>query len=589
MLALFVALAFVLTACSSSENPNRIEDDPYGMSDVGDCTPVVAAVSPEKLTMFKDLAKRFESSAEAKGLSKCVAVRPMDVSSGEAARLLKDGWSEGQTNKPKPTIWSPASTSWVEQVAASSGADLVPKPQSFARTPVVFAMPQVMAETLGWPDKPISMTDLRKLCLNPKGWGQYGGVRASWGGFKLGKTNPNTSTTGLNTLLMQSYAASGKQTGLAASDVTAAEQFSKDFESCVIHYGDTTGNILERVYAGASLDYISAIAVEETSVINYNLGNPNSKPVADGEVLTRPADKLVAIYPSEGSLESDNPTVVLGKKANWVSDEQRTAAQLFTAYLQKPEAQAVLPDYGFRPLDPKAKLGGLFTLENGVNPSLPAVTLEKPSVATTEAALTQWDYIRKPSSVLLLVDVSGSMKENAGTGRTLLAEAIEGARSTIGHFRSTDELGVWAFSSSNNGNIVKVREVSPLGDEAEDLRVDLGLLRPGGGTPMYDAIKESYDFMKHRAKPGRINAIVVLSDGEDSDSRTRLNDLLNMVQSSSGEKVDDSPVRIFPIIYSDAAPGDTLKQIAEGSGGQVFDASDPRRIKLIFERVINNF
>ncbi len=588
-------LTLLLTGCfplNDSQNPDGSSD-----FDFGDCTPLYAAVSPEKVNMFTELASLFEDSAEAKALKTCARVAPVDVSSGEATRLLNSGWPTDQTIKPRPVLWSPASSTWVNTVAATSGEALVAKPQSFARTPVVFAMPETMARVLGWPDKPVGIQDLHDLCLDPQGWGKYGGAAALWGQFKLGKTNPNTSTTGLNTLLMQSYAFANKQAGLTEDDITAAETFSKEFESCVIHYGDTTGNILKRVLdrdlAGQPLDYVSAVAVEETSVINYNLGNPTSSVITDETKLTPPAEKLVAIYPEGGSLESDNPIVTLGgPDADWVTEEQRVAGEAFIKFALSATAQDVLDDYGFRKLDPTAPLEGLFTPEYGVNPDLPAVTLERPSVSVTTAAVMQWEQIRKPSSVLLLIDVSGSMGDDAGTGKSRMEEAVVSAQDSLGHFRPTDELGVWVFTtgveSKAGPNIVEIRPVSPLAGGREKLSNELNLLTPRDGTPLYDSLDTAYDYMTDRAEPGRINAIVLLSDGEDTDSFMNADALKRSLMDKS-EGVNESPVRIFPIIYGQSAPKDVLTAIAVASGGQVFDASDPRRLALVFQSVVNNF
>ena len=58
--------------------------------------------------------------------------------------------------------------------------------------------------------------------------------------------------------------------------------------------------------AGGS-GYVSAIAVEETSLLNYNQGNPDSHTVQPGEKLTPPKEKLVAVYPEGGSMWSVQP------------------------------------------------------------------------------------------------------------------------------------------------------------------------------------------------------------------------------------------------------------------------------------------
>jgi Ca-activated chloride channel family protein len=203
--------------------------------------------------------------------------------------------------------------------------------------------------------------------------------------------------------------------------------------------------------------------------------------------------------------------------------------------------------------------------------------------------------VRKPSSVLELIDISGSMDDPIGDGRSRLDGAIEGAQTTLDHFRSTDEIGVWAFTtgiSSDEGEGVQVlRDVSALGSDGEKLDSSLDDLRYAqrNGTPLYDSILLAYEAMSERAEPGRINAIVVLSDGEDTDSSTSLDSLIAKIGKSTKEGGDDAPVRIFPIAYGEGADTSALQRIADVTGGQLFDASDAERIDLVFASVINNF
>ena len=594
-LAAAAIAALVLAGCTGGgEGP--VPEGGQGFPDDG-CTHIAIATSSEKVNMLDELATAFKESPEHEALETCATVRPTNVSSGNAARYLTSG-EDWPSDDPAlwPTLWSPASTVWTDRVAAAASSTLVGAPASFTRTPVVFGMPEPMAKALGWPDEPISITELEGLCQNPDGWGSVG--KDIWGAFKISKTNPNTSTTGLSTILMQSYEASGKSEGLTSADVDAAADFSRVFEECVIHYGDTTGNVLSTLYdetqngANGSA-YVSAVALEETSLLNYNKGNPDSHTVQPGETLTPPKTKLVAVYPSGGSMWSDNPVTVLG--ADWVTAEQRTAGEAFAAFLQTKPAQEILPDYGFRPLDESVPLGDLFTANFGVDPAQPTVSLPKPEVDVISTAIDQWTQVRKPSSVLELIDISGSMDEPIGDGRSRLDGAIEGAQTTLDHFRSTDEVGVWAFTtgvSSDEGDGIQVlRDVSPLGADGEKLDSSLDDLRYAqrNGTPLYDAILTAYEDMSERAEPGRINAIVVLSDGEDTDSTTSLDSLIAKIGKSTKEGGTDAPVRIFPIAYGSGADASALQRIADATGGQMFDASDAERIDLVFASVINNF
>ena len=585
------AAALLLAGCAPGGDEGGFADD--------GCTAVVVATSSEKVNLMEDLGEQFKKSSEHDALDSCATVRPVNVASGKAAEYLSEStkdWALGA--ETAPTVWSPASTVWTNRVASISGEKVVAGAESFAKTPVVFGMPESMAKALGYPGKPISLQQLEKLIADPKGWGAVG--KPMWGSFKIAKTNPNSSTTGMSMLLMQAYAASGKSKDLTTKDVAGAEAFSKAFESGAIHYGDTTGKVLQNLAdktSGKGSSYVSAIALEETSLYNYNIGNPDSHTVQPGETLTPPDEKLVAVYPSEGSMWSDNPAVVLG--AEWVTPEQRTAAEAFVKFLHTKAAQQTLPKYGFRPIDDSVDVSKYLNADVGIDPKQPTASLPQPDPEVVSAAIDQWAAIRKPSAVLQLIDISGSMDESIGDGKSRLDGAIEGSTTTLGQVRPTDEIGVWAFttgiSSEIDGaqvpGIGVVREFSTLGGDKEGLKTSVEDLANSqrAGTPMYDAISAAYDYMQQHAEAGRINAIVVLSDGEDTDSTTRIDTLIQKINADQKEGGNDKPVRIFAIAYSGNADIDSLQRLASASGGQVFDATDPKKIQDTFQSVMNNF
>lgn len=590
MTVLVVAGAIGLSACSSSSGPNG----PQG----GDCTTVPVAASSEKVNMIQELGTVFAESEQAKSLPRCAKIVGINVPSGNAARILSGKPNEWPLPDRGlwPVVWSPASTVWTDRVTAAGAGALVADAASFTRTPVVLGMPESMAKTLGYPGKDISVKALAKLVQAENGWGSVG--QPLWGSFKVAKTNPNSSTTGLSMILMQSYAAAGKSRDLSPADIASTKAFSQAFEEGAIHYGDTTGNVLTTLYnatksASGGSTYVSALALEEASLFNYNKGNPDSHVVQSGETLTPPSEKLVAVYPAEGSMWSDNPAVVL--KAPWVSAEQRAAGDAFLKFLATPAAQQVLPKYGFRPLDPGVDVSAHLNAGVGIDPSRPRVTLPKPAAATVSAALDAWAQIRKPSAVLEVIDLSGSMTEDAGNGRSKLDGAIKGAQDTLGNFRGTDEVGIWVFTtelrSALGTNLAPVRNFAPLGGDRERMKTAIEALRqaPKGSTPLYDAVAAAYDFMLPRAKPGRINAIVVLSDGEDTTSALSLESLLVKINSSAKEGGVAAPVRIFTIAYGKDASKEILGRISAASGGQMFDATDPTKIQEVFASVINNF
>ena len=100
--------------------------------------------------------------------------------------------------------------------------------------------------------------------------------------------------------------------------------------------------------------------------------------------------------------------------------------------------------------------------------------------------------------------------------------AVDSAQNTLGHFRSSDQLGVWTFTTGGvykTDGTYQVRAVKPLGGDLENLLRELKNLVPLRGTPLYDAVRKGHATMTKRAEPGRINAIILLSDGDDAGSR----------------------------------------------------------------------
>ncbi len=208
-------VALTLTGCSSSDL-----GEAGGIVDDG-CIPLVVATSSEKVNLMTELGQAFKESPEHKAVGECVTVVSTNVASGRGADYLMNSTETwGGDERYAPAIWSPASSVWIERVASVAGERTVAGAQSFAKTPVVFGVPEPMAKALDYPNTPMGIKKMQELISNPAGWGAYG--KDIWGSFKIAKTNPNTSTTGLSTLLMQAYAASGKQADLTVDDVAAS-------------------------------------------------------------------------------------------------------------------------------------------------------------------------------------------------------------------------------------------------------------------------------------------------------------------------------------------------------------------------------
>lgn len=599
--ALVVGLALVAAACSSGD-----ESGSDGTADPRreDCITVDAAVSSEKIELLTDLAERFNDSEQATVDGECVFVEVRSVSSGAATTALAEGW-DPDVDGPRPVIWSPAASSWgaiLNQRLADEGQEPMASedPTPFMLTPLVIAMPEPMAEALGYPETPIGWSDILELSRSDTGWAEYG--HPEWGEFRLGKTNPNFSTSGLSALIAQTYAATGKTDGLSAEDLANPQvvQYGSDIESAVVHYGDITMTFLNNWFRadrrGTALTYASAVAVEEKSVIDYNNGNPDGV-LSQGEEPREPRTPLVAIYPEEGTLYSDNPIYVLD--ADWVSPQQREAAQAFSDFVQTPENQERVLEFGFRPGNPEVALDEPITAANGVDPDQPATLLEVPSGQVMVDLLDTWATQRKGARVLMVLDVSGSMGEPADpddpNGPTKLDLAKQAVVEGLDDFKAEDLVGLRIFTTDDSGTPVveDLSPIAPIGANRESLVNRVNSLIPRAGTPLYQVTQESYDEMLADYDPALINAVIVLTDGQNddgtpTDDAEQFEELLaDVSESSNGETA--RPVRIFTLAYGAGTDPAELRQIAEASNATAYQATDATTIDQVFAAVVSNF
>ena len=87
-----------------------------------------------------------------------------------------------------------------------------------------------------------------------------------------------------------------------------------------------------------------------------------------------------------------------------------------------------------------------------------------------------------------------------------------------------------------------------------------------GGTAFYDATVVAFDAVRAQKATDRINAVVLLTDGEDTDSQQNADDVVAHLE---GQGDSPNQVRVFTIAYSSGASGarGQLKRIAAASGG----------------------
>ena len=550
------------------------------------CTTVVVAASVEKSDLMDAVAKRYNSSDRQVNGS-CYGISVTAMASGVVeSRLTEASWDPAWG--PAPDAWSPAASTWLQLLrhdrASHDRPDILAADNaSVVSTPTVLAMPEPKAKALGWPQEAIGWSDLLNLANDPRGWASRG--HPEWGAFKLGKTNPNVSTSGLSATIGAFVAATGTSSDLTldALKEPRVRDFVAGVEKSVAHYGDTALTFLTNLQraddAGAALGYVSAVAVEEKSIVDYNEGNPTGDLETKGQ-HGKPRVPLVAIYPREGTLDSDSPFAIL--EAPWSDVGKQAGAKDFLAYLHEPAQQELFTDAGFRTYDGRP---GKAVSESDYLTEDVGVTLSPPSPPVLAAVRAAWSDLRKPARVLLVLDVSGSMGQSAGGGKTRLELAQAAAVNGLSQLSDADQVGLWTFPSQ--GQVYwQQMALEPLGPQREQMIARIQQLIPAGGTPLYAATRKASEAVRAGAGDDTINAVVVMTDGKNEYPDD--NDVDGLIR-QLGDQALEGGVRVFTIAYGEDADLDTLKRISEASRAAAYDASDPQTIDAVFTNVLSNF
>ena len=146
-----------------------------------------------------------------------------------------------------------------------------------------------------------------------------------------------------------------------------------------------------------------------------------------------------------------------------------------------------------------------------------------------------------------------------------------------------DSVGLTIFSD-------RIQPLVPVGPFARNrgrLRALVRDLIADGGTAVYDSTAQGLDTVRRLRDRERINAVVVLTDGEDTDSSLTADDVVRRAQ-AQGDSRDQ--VRVFTIAYSAEAAGarEALTKVAKASGGQDYQG-DTEDIEAVYRSISSFF
>ena len=134
--------------------------------------------------------------------------------------------------------------------------------------------------------------------------------------------------------------------------------------------------------------------------------------------------------------------------------------------------------------------------------------------------ITNFGTTDAPFEIALLLDTSGSTREDVGLIR-------QAALSFINALRSGDRVGIVAFNQAQTVSdpMAVVEVLAPLTNDRAELTKAIGNLGSSNGTPYYDALGRVADsiFRAPVTDQVRRRAVVALTDGVDSASNSDFN------------------------------------------------------------------
>jgi Ca-activated chloride channel family protein len=182
------------------------------------------------------------------------------------------------------------------------------------------------------------------------------------------------------------------------------------------------------------------------------------------------------------------------------------------------------------------------------------------------------------ASVVLVTDTSRSM-----TATDVAPDRLDAARAAADRFldEAPDELRVGAVAFSDTASVLQ-----PPTTDHEQVRAALAGLIADGGTATGDGLAAALESLDtgERRPPA---AIVLLSDGKQTSGRDavtvaqeagRLHVPVYTVALGTPDGVVDGILRVPP-------DPEALRQIAQASGGQAFEASDGDELSAVYERL----
>lgn len=503
------------------------------------------------------------------------AVMPVDVASVVASRqgvtLTGVGPASGATEVPD--VWVPDASTWLLRLEQAAPGLVPLRAVSVARSPVVVAVPEPVAKQLGWPDKQVAYADLlRAIATDTQ--------------LHPGIVEPARDASGLAGLLALSAAADAAGTTARETTVAVLKRLAignSTVPQDLLNKFPTSGE--PSALAAAK---VSAAPLPEHALVAYNDGQP---PV-----------RLAGLYLTPEPPALDYPYVALPG----LDRVRSAAADALRSALSGDAFRDRLATQGLRGPDGAGSSGFSAPLgaPSGITPSPAQGNAAQPSgaqsgggtaadgldAAAVDRALRTWTTITQPGRMLAVIDVSGSMEAVVPTAgnKTRMEVTVEAAQRGLSLFDDSWALGVWEFSTNLDGDRDwrELMPIAPLSTQRSQVDTVLRKLAPRANTGLYDTMLAAYKRVQDGFDPGRVNSIVMMTDGKNDDPGGGLT-LPELVTELKNLADPDRPIRVIIIGIGDEVSDGELKTITNAVGGSaVFLAPDPAKIGEIFLQAI---
>ena len=190
------------------------------------------------------------------------------------------------------------------------------------------------------------------------------------------------------------------------------------------------------------------------------------------------------------------------------------------------------------------------------------------------------------SSLLLLIDASGSMGDPVGSGssQAKIDAAKDAATTALTRAARTGsvEVAVLAFSGDCSNPVPRYQDFTT---DVDRLTAFIASLQPGGGTPMADALLFANHFMNRNGNAGAADRmIMLLADGQ--------NDCGDVEQAMATLQASGIIFRHETVgfgIVPNSAAADDLRDIATQTGGAYHHVADATQLADVFMEFVNTF